>query len=241
MKSIGIMQPYFFPYIGYWQLINAVDEFILFDEVQYIRHGWINRNRILKKGGGWRYIQIPIEKHSRETLIKDIKIVKDIDIRGIIANALSYYKEIRAPNYEIVMNIINDVLVKDLDRDITKFNKNIMSSICNYLGIKTPISISSDYEFDYTNVRGSGDWALEISKQMEVDEYINPIGGKELFDVKKFDTGGIKIRFLEPYKIEYKQVGDIFEPSLSIIDVLMFNEKDIIVDMLNKYRLYSGD
>ena len=235
------MQPYFFPYIGYWQLINAVDEFILFDEVQYIRHGWINRNRILKKGGGWRYIQIPIEKHSRETLIKDIKIVKDIDIRGIIANALSYYKEIRAPNYEIVMNIINDVLVKDLDRDITKFNKNIMSSICNYLGIKTPISISSDYEFDYTNVRGSGDWALEISKQMEVDEYINPIGGKELFDVKKFDTEGIKIRFLEPYKIEYKQVGDIFKPSLSIIDVLMFNEKDIIVDMLNKYRLYSGD
>lgn len=235
------MQPYFFPYIGYWQLINAVDEFILFDEVQYIRHGWINRNRILKKGGGWRYIQIPIEKHSRETLIKDIKIVKDIDIRGIIANALSYYKEIRAPNYEIVMNIINDVLVKDLDRDITKFNKNIMSSICNYLGIKTPISISSDYEFDYTNVRGSGDWALEISKQMEVDEYINPIGGKELFDVKKFDTEGIKIRFLEPYKIEYKQVGDIFKPSLSIIDVLMFNEKDIIVDMLSKYRLYSGE
>ena len=235
------MQPYFFPYIGYWQLINAVDEFILFDEVQYIRHGWINRNRILKKGGGWRYIQIPIEKHSRETLIKDIKIVKDIDIRGIIANALSYYKEIRAPNYEIVMNIINDVLVKDLDRDITKFNKNIMSSICNYLGIKTPISISSDYEFDYTNVRGSGDWALEISKQMGVDEYINPIGGKELFDVKKFDTEGIKIRFLEPYKIEYKQVGDIFKPSLSIIDVLMFNEKDIIVDMLSKYRLYSGE
>ena len=235
------MQPYFFPYIGYWQLINAVDEFILFDEVQYIRHGWINRNRILKKGGGWRYIQIPIEKHSRETLIKDIKIVKDIDIREIIANALSYYKEIRAPNYEIVMNIINDVLVKDLYRDITKFNKNIMSSICNYLGIKTPISISSDYEFDYTNVRGSGDWALEISKQMGVDEYINPIGGKELFDVKKFDTEGIKIRFLEPYKIEYKQVGDIFKPSLSIIDVLMFNEKDIIVDMLSKYRLYSGE
>ena len=235
------MQPYFFPYIGYWQLINAVDEFILFDEVQYIRHGWINRNRILKKGGGWRYIQIPIEKHSRETLIKDIKIVKDIDIRGIIANALSYYKEIRAPNYEIVMNIINDVLVKDLDCNITKFNKNIMSSICNYLGIKTPISISSDYGFDYTKVRGPGDWALEISKQKGADEYINPIGGKELFDVKKFDTEGIKIRFLESYKIEYKQVGDIFEQSLSIIDVLMFNEKDIIVDMLSKYKLYGGD
>jgi len=234
--TLGIMQPYFFPYIGYWQLIKASDEFILFDDVQYIRHGWINRNRILKPKEGWIYITVPLKKHSRDDIIRDIKIADNIDWQDILLNPLNNYKKV-APFYLETADLIKDIINKFNDKNIVLINKTIIDAICKYLEIGAKITVSSDYNFDYSEVNAAGDWALAISKQKKADVYINPISGKELFDKEKFISNNVNILFLKPQEIVYNQKRKVFEPSLSIIDVLMFNGRDETARLLNLYDL----
>ena len=234
--TLGIMQPYFFPYIGYWQLIKAADEFILFDDVQYIRHGWINRNRILKPNEGWTYITIPLKKHSRNDLIKDIKVAGNIDWQDVLLNQLNNYKKL-AHFYSETINLIENI-IKKLDNDsAVEVNQIIIAELCGYLDIDTKITVSSHYNFDYSNVHDAGDWALEISRQKKAKVYINPISGKELFDKEKFISNNINILFLKPHEITYNQKRKPFEPWLSIIDVLMFNGKDETVKLLNYFSI----
>ena len=135
------MQPYFFPYIAYWQLINYSDMFVLFDDVQYIRHGWINRNRVLKDyNGNWKYITLPLEQHRREELIKNIKIRENLNIYETITNNLSLYKK-RAPYYDEVINEIEKITGNLRERNIAKINEVIIKNLCNFLGIHTKIII----------------------------------------------------------------------------------------------------
>ena len=236
--KLGIMQPYFFPYIGYWQLINAVDEFVLFDEVQFIRHGWINRNRVLKSGG-WAYITLPLKKHSRNIKISEIEISDGIDLQNYVLTRLTYYKN-KSPFYEDTVNLMDEILSDILETNLAAINERIIAKVTNVLGIKTKISMSSKRGFDYSGVNDSGEWALEISKQMDASEYINPISGREIFDNGKFNSNGIKITFISPKNTIYPQLGSSFEPWLSIIDVLMFNGMDKTMDMLNEYELKEG-
>lgn len=234
--TLGIMQPYFFPYIGYWQLIKASDEFILFDDVQYIRHGWINRNRILKPGEGWQYVTVPLKKHSRDDIIRDIKIADNADWQDILLNPLNNYKK-TAPFYSETINLIKGITGKFNDKSIAGVNKTIIEELCGYLGINTGITVSSGLNFDYSNVRGAGDWALEISRQKKAKTYINPVSGKELFDKEKFLSNNVDILFLKPREIAYNQKRAPFEPWLSIIDALMFNGRDETVRLLSYYDI----
>ena len=234
--TLGIMQPYFFPYIGYWQLIKAVDEFILFDDVQYIRHGWINRNRILKPGEGWTYITVPLKKHSRDDLIKDIKVSDISKIKDVLLNPLIVYKKI-APFYTETFNLLENIIKKINNDDLVEVNLIIIKELCGYLNINTKITVSSNYNFDYSRVGGAGEWALEISKQKKAEYYINPISGKELFDKEKFNANNINILFLKPKEIVYNQKRKVFEPWLSIIDVIMFNGKEETAMLLDYYDI----
>jgi hypothetical protein len=236
--KLGIMQPYFFPYIGYFQLINAVDEFILFDVVQYIERGWINRNRILSSNldEKWSYIIVPLKKHKNTDLISTIEISYAKNWTETIKGQLSYYKKIRAPFYNEMIKIIESIF-EHRYKFITELNNEILTRLCNYLGLKTRIKICSDLNFDFSNVENSGDWALEISKQIKTSLYINPIGGKDLFNIEKFNNNGIDLKFLKSNEIIYKQSRRDFVPWLSIIDVMMFNSKDEIKKMLNEYEL----
>ncbi|RTR36367.1 glycine transferase [Robertmurraya yapensis] len=234
--KLGIMQPYFFPYIGHFQLIKHVDMWVVFDDVQYIRHGWINRNRILHPSEGWQYIGFPVSKKSYKQEIKNVKISNGMDWRKKILNQLQHYKN-KAICYETTMDIINDSIKLETD-NISELNMNIMKNVCEYLDIDTRFIISSQASFNYDSIENAGDWALEISSQLGANEYINPINGKQLFSEEKFNNSGIKLSFFLPNNIEYNQIGlRDFISHLSIIDTMMFCSKDEIKDMLNEYEV----
>ena len=234
--KVGIMQPYFFPYIGYWQLIKEVDHFILLDEVQYIRHGWINRNRILKENGGWKYVVLDIKSHPRQEKIRNIEILESVNVIDYLERHLTVYKKI-ATYYEECLSLIRGIECLGDKRKITDINECVIKAISKYLGIGTTIYKSSDKSFDYSFVSGPGDWALEITRQVGGNEYVNPISGRNLFDKSKFEKNHIKLSFINPLEIRYSQGREQFEPSLSIIDVLMFNGREKTKELLGAYEI----
>ncbi|RDY23169.1 glycine transferase [Romboutsia maritimum] len=233
--KVGIMQPYFFPYLGYFQLINYVDKWIFFDDVQYIYHGWINRNRIIHPKKGWQYIILPLKKHSRGDLIKDIKVNNDQRWKDELLGKLTIYKK-RAPNYNEAIDVIQKSINIDTD-NITQLNAYIISTICNYLDINFEYEISSKCDFDYSNVSDSGEWALRICEQVNAYEYVNPYGGIDLFDKNKFEESNIQLKFMKMNDLKYPQRRNSFESNLSIIDVMMFNSKEKIKEMLELYEV----
>jgi len=229
-------QPYFFPYLGYFRLIKHTDRFILLDEVQYIRHGWIDRNRILKPGGGWQYIKVPVRKHARDTSIKNIRINNDLDWRTKMLGQLQHYKK-NAPNFARVEKIMEKVLVSEYD-SIVQLNLAGLKAICEYLKIYPVLQIFSEERFAIDPPNEPDEWALNICKAIPgVKEYWNPPGARDLFDRKKYRSGSIELRFLENRLRRYDQKRTVFEPGLSIIDVLMFNDPDHVNLMLDDFVL----
>jgi hypothetical protein len=240
--KLAIMQPYFLPYIGYWQLIHVVDKFVLLDDVQFIRHGWINRNRVLKHGGGWQYITVPLRNHSMDEVIKNIYAHNGKDWKTKILRQLEHYNygyNNKAPFYCEVIDLLKGIFSKISNENLTGVNALIIKEICCYLGIKTQVLISSDQKFNYECVQDAGEWALRIAEQMNVQEYINPMDGAHLFAPDKFRTSKIKLSFLKTDEIIYDQ-GKMFEPNLSIVDVLMFNGQALTQNLLNKCSIVTS-
>lgn len=237
--KLAIMQPYFFPYIGYWQLIHAADCFLLFDDAQYMRHGWVNRNRILKPGSGWQYILVPLKKHTVTEPIRNIQAHPDKQWKELIIGQLAHYKK-KARYFDETNEIVNEALFGNKEQSIAAINFAIIKRLCACLGIKREIIVSSEQNFDYTNVGDAGEWALRIAEQMGAAEYINPISGAILFNREKFSFSNIKLSFLRSHEIVYSQRG-IFEPSLSIIDVLMFNGIEGTKSLLENYSIETGN
>ena len=232
---LGIMQPYFFPYIGYISLIKHTDEFILFDTPQFIRHGWIERNRILKPKGGWMYISVPLIKHHQRTNIAEIQINNDTAWKEKIIAQLNHYK--KAPYYKQIIGLLGDVFCIDY-KYITSLNKKSLESICEYLGVNANISVFSEMNLEVDEVNAPDEWALNICKAIPgADEYWNPPGGMEFFDVSKYEKAGIDIRFQKMNLHEYRQGKSEFEKGLSIIDVMMYNSPEKIHEMLDDFEL----
>lgn len=231
------MQPYFFPYIGYFSLIKHTDKFILLDIVQFIRHGWIERNRILKPTEGWQYIQVPLQKHSQTTFIKDIRINNEIvDWKNKILAQLQHYKK-KSPYYFQTIKLLQDIFSSDYD-DIVSFNHVSLNKICEYLNIKTQIDVFSAMNLDIDKVNASDEWALNICKAIgNIDSYWNPIGGISFFNRAKYEHEKIDIKFQLVNLKGYSQCRNNFEPGLSIIDVMMFNTPEEINQMLDDYEL----
>ena len=235
--KLGIMQPYFMPYLGYFSLIKHTDRFILFDTVQFIRHGWIERNRILKQDGTWQYFQVPIIKpDGRDTIIKDIRINNDSDWKSRIIGQLQHYKK-KAPFYKVTIDLLNDVFSQEFD-DIVTLNQVSLEKVCEYLGIINSIEVFSKMDLIIEEAKAPDEWALNICKAISgADEYWNPTGGLSFFDRTKYDNAGIRIWFQEMVLTPYRQLGNEFEPGLSIIDVMMFNPPEAINQMLDNYKL----
>ena len=233
--KLGIMQPYFCPYIGYFSLIKHTDEFILFDVVQFIRHGWIERNRIIKQSGGTVYIQVPLMKHSRETLIKDLQIRNTENWKSKIRAQLTFYKKGNR-YYRRVLEVIESVFVNEYS-SIVLLNKDLLIAICKYLDINLNIQIFSEMNLKIEKAQEPDEWALNICKAYGVDEYWNPPNGKDFFDRSKYSNAGVNIKFHEIKISNYEQKGKIFEPALSIIDVMMHNHPDTINEFLDDYKL----
>ena len=235
--KLGIMQPYFMPYIGYISLIKHTDRFILFDTVQFIRHGWIERNRMLKQNEGWQYIQVPlIKQNGRDTLIKDIKINNQENWKNKILAQIQHYKKV-APYYRRVVSMLDDIFQREYE-DITTLNKYSLEVICKYLGFAKDIEIFSEMNLPIAPANEPDEWALNICKAIDgANEYINPIGGLSFFDRKKYEDSGIKLYFQEMEITEYSQKRSIFEPGLSVLDVMMWNDVNEINIMLDKFNL----
>ena len=234
--KVGIMQPYFFPYIGYWSLIKQTEHFILFDSVQFIKHGWIERNRILKPGEGSQYIKVPLEKYSRSTRINEIRINDNEDWRDKLFRQLEHYKK-RAPFYSETIGVVQEALNIQTD-SMVKLNENIILTVCKYLDIDVKLDIFSEMNLKIEEVNEPDEWALNICKAMgNVNEYWNPEGGLEFFNKSKYIDEGINIKFLKIKLERYSQRRESFEAGLSIIDVMMFNSKEEIKNMLNSYSI----
>jgi hypothetical protein len=228
------MQPYFLPYLGYYSLIKHTDKFILFDPVQFIRHGWIERNRILKPAEGWQYISVPLEKPGRTTLIKDVTVRTTENWRDKIFRQLEHYK--KAPYYKPTIEVLQQAFDTDAT-SITDLNTQVLTVTCTYLQVSTPFEVFSKMNLKIEEVTHAGEWALNICKAMGAKMYINPPGGRELFHRSEFEAAGIELYFLHQNLRPYPQRREVFEPGLSIVDVMMFNDVPAIKEMLDEIEL----
>lgn len=230
--KLGIMQPYFVPYMGYWQLMNAVDKYVIYDDVNYIKRGWINRNRILMDGNPI-YFNIPILAASQNKLIKEIEIVTDETlINKNLKRIEGAYK--KAPYYYDVIPYLEKILCFE-EKNLVRYLINSFEVICGYLDITTELICSSSLDKD-NSLKGK-DKILSICSLLEATEYYNVIAGKELYSFDEFRSQGIELKFLKTNDICYKQFSDKFSPNLSIIDVMMFNSKAQMKEFLHKFIL----
>ena len=233
--KLGIMQPYFFPYLGYWQLINAVDKYVVYDDVTYIKGGWISRNNILL-GGEKHLITLPLEKASSYRKINEISITKnEIALRKVIKTLESAYS--KAPYYQKIMPLIKNLILDN--ETIALLNYNSIIEISQYLGIKTEIILSSSLEKN--NLLKAQAKVIHINKLLGSDTYYNAIGGQDLYSTEEFQRNGVELYFLKMGEIEYKQYENKFVPGLSIIDILMFNDVDMVRQYLENYTLVRGN
>lgn len=230
--KLGIMQPYFFPYIGYWQLMNAVDKYVIYDDVNYIKRGWINRNNILINGKS-SIINLEIKGASQNKLINEIHVSDDKIYRAKLLKTLEHsYK--KAPYFNVVFPIIEEIIFND-EKIVSFYLENLIKKIAQYLEINTEFILSS--QINKNNALKGQDKIIEICKKMDATEYYNAIGGIELYSAEFFKSNGIQLNFLKTDLIEYKQFENAFQPNLSIIDVMMFNSKTEIKYFLEKYSL----
>ena len=232
--KIAIMQPYLFPYIGYFSLIKNTDHFVFFDTPQYIRKGWINRNRIIGATGEAVFFTIPVQKAKRETPINKIMISQNENWKMKILGQLNVYK--RAPYYNEVIQLVNDTLGIQTSSISDMAIASIVKT-CEYLGIHMKSEVFSEMNLRIPNVNAPDEWALYITKESGYDTYVNPPGGRYFFDPEKYKKHNIDLQFLEQEIVPYRQKGKEFIPALSIIDVMMFCSKDQIASMLRQYQI----
>lgn len=230
------MQPYVFPYIGYFQLIKSVDVFVFYDDVNYIKQGWINRNKILVSGKELLYT-IPLKDASSFNTIRETEVNVHLFVKWrakFLRTLEQSYK--KAPYFEEVYKLIVNILDNDFTLIADLANESIIK-ISAYLGIITKfLCSSSDYPDTKSLDRESR--LIEIIKRNNAVCYINPIGGQELYTKEFFLKKGIELSFIKSKQINYKQFNNEFIPWLSIVDVMMFNSPEEVNSMLDQYELF---
>ena len=229
--KLGAMQPYFFPYIGYFQLMNLTDQWIIFDDIQFVNKGWINRNRILHPNPKkkWQYFTIPLSGKNRFDKISKIQVDNKQNWRDSIYGKLSHYKR-RAPYYKNTMEFVRFSLNIEED-NLSKIVAHTITSVASLLSIKTTINQFSDLNLSNLKIENAGQWALEISKHVGATEYLNPINGRHLFNSCEFQNENINLKFLKRM-VQYSQRSEFFIPQLSIIDIMMWDSIESIKEML---------
>jgi hypothetical protein len=232
----AIMQPYFLPYIGYFQLINAVDQFVIYDDVAYIKNGWINRNRYLLNGQA-KYFTLSLDNASSFKPINQTYILDDEKQRAkekALKTLLMAYS--KASFFRSVHELIEEIILNP-DNNIATYNEFSIRKVCAFLNINTRIFVSSKIE-KRPNLKAQ-DKVIDICKNLQASVYINAIGGKSLYSQDFFGRNGIELKFLrsKSEKIIYNQFGDTFLPGLSIVDILMFNSSQEVHKFLEDYSL----
>ncbi|MCT4781665.1 MULTISPECIES: WbqC family protein [Exiguobacterium] len=233
--KVAIMQPYFFPYIGYYQLIHAVDTFVIYDDVHFIKKGWIHRNYILVDEHKVP-LTMSVKKMSQNRLILEHERA---NIEDVIRHQLKhlYHGYRRTSQFERVMPVLEQAIEYE-DRNVSRYLAHSIETIARYLGIRTNIICSSDLAIGKA-LRGQ-DRVLAICQALGATEYINAINGRALYDADAFDERGIRLSFIDTDIVPYDQGMETFEPYLSIIDLMMHCSKEEMQLMLDRYALISN-
>ena len=229
--TLGIMQPYFLPYIGYWQLLAAVDRFVVYDNIQYAKKGWINRNRFLRNGAD-AFFTVPLKKGSDFLNVADRAIADDFDPKTLLNPLAAAYR--KAPCFDAVFPMI-EAIVTAAPRNLFEYLHHSLVVTANYLEIRTPIVVSSTVAIDH-GLKAERK-VLALCQALGATRYVNAIGGRELYSTSAFAEQGIELKFIQSRPITYRQYDNPFVPGLSIVDVLMFNSRDAVRDMLGEYDL----
>ncbi|UFH52018.1 WbqC family protein [Spirosoma sp. KNUC1025] len=233
--TIAIMQPYFLPYIGYIQLMSAVDTFILYDDVAFINRGWINRNRLLINGQEYLFT-VPLKDASQNKHINEVHLADDPKWRSKLLKTIEQgYR--KAPFYQTVMPLTEKIVnfTTDSIADLVHFS---LLELIQYLSLSTQL-IKSSSIYENSDLKAQAR-ILDICLKEKATRYINPIGGIELYDKSTFAEAGIGLNFIKSRLVEYPQGNrgtNEFIPWLSIIDVLMYNDVTAVKEMLNEYDL----
>ncbi len=234
--KVAIMQPYFFPYIGYFQLINSVDLFVFYDDVNFVKQSWINRNYILldKKK---HLLTVPCKSISQNKPINVIEIDKENRCFKTILLTIDIAYRKEAPYFSSVFPVIENAMTSN-SGSISGLAIESIVSTCKYLNIQTKFMVASE-SFSETIGQGKSGRLKSICKNLGADEYINAIGGIELYDKKEFNEYGINLSFIKnSNNLSYSQGrNQQFIPNLSIIDVMMFNPVQEITQMIENYEL----
>jgi hypothetical protein len=230
--KLGVMQPYFLPYIGYFQLINAVDMFVVYDNIKYTKKGWINRNRMLVNETD-KMFSLSLKKDSDFLDIVEREIAPDFNRSKLLNQFKGAYS--CAPYFSEIFPLLEQIISYE-DQNLFRFIHHSLISICKYLNINTEIRISSNIAIDHKLKNQNK--VIAFCESLAANTYINAIGGIELYSQEQFQAKGIELKFIKSKPFEYKQFDNDFVPWLSIVDIMMFVPLEIIRDqILNNYEL----
>lgn len=217
---LAIMQPYFFPYIGYYQLLAAVDRFIVYDNIKYTKKGWINRNRMLQNGTDALFT-LPLKSDSDTKDVRERELAADFRRDSLLNQIRNAYR--RAPYFSQTYPLVEQI-VRHEETNLFRYVANSLAATCEHLGIATELSISSGIAIDHGLKKQ--DKVLALCEAVGARTYVNASGGKDLYSREAFRERGVELEFIQSRPFEYPQFGGVFVPWLWIIDVMMFNSME---------------
>lgn len=236
MKKIGIMQPYFLPYIGYFQLMDMVDEFVIYDNIEFSRASWIRRNRMLQNGKD-TYFTLPIKSDSdfldvdQRYLVDDFQKEANKLLRRIEGNY------IKAPYFEEFFPVVEQIINCE-KRNLFDYILHSVTVMKEYLQIETPIRIFSQLGKEIHQLKAQ-DKVIGACKALHATHYINSSGGIDLYNQEDFQKENIELLFYKPEHLKYPQFDHEFVPYLSVLDACMFNSRDKVQEYLNHYEIIN--
>ena len=230
------MQPYFFPYAGYFSLIHSVEHFMFFDDVQYIKKSWMSRNRLLNIEKEEPYFIRPtLIKPDYKALLTSVKLDSNDKWKLKLLQQLKGYKN-KAPFYYEVLSLLESIFIEDFEY-LNAFNIKSTIEICKVLGFKTKFDKYTDYNFWFEGKPGESDWGRVIAKELNASHYINSPGGESFITAEPFSKINMKLGFIQPELKAYNQMNDSFIPGLSIIDMLLFNGFERTAALISEYDI----
>jgi hypothetical protein len=229
--KLGIMQPYFFPYFGHFALVAAVDEWVVFDVTQYTPKTWMNRNRILHPKESWQYVTVPLSNSSIATRIHEARVLDLAQTKTSLLGKLSSFRK-QAPYFGQIEQMLRETFERVDSDSLCKLNVEGLKAVCRYLDLPFSYRICSELDLDYPPEMGAGDWAPFICDKLGASEYVNPAGGRALFDPAHFQRLGITLSFIDAQAFSYDCSPYRHEPNLSIIDVLLWNAPEKVAQAL---------
>ncbi|WP_109514327.1 WbqC family protein [Pseudomonas ovata] len=230
--TLGIMQPYFFPYLGYFQLIASVEQGLLFDIVHYQRQSWMNRNRVLDAQGGWQYINVPVTLEQGR-LIEHARVLDRPGALRRIKGQLEHYRK-KAPFFRETLQVLEHTFALCQSDSLTELNARSLQSVCDYLGMDFTWKRCSALQLPLPEISYAGQWALEISQLQNARCYINAPGGRAIFRPQDWLDRGIELRFLALTPLVYDPAPYPFVENLSILDVMMWNAPQTIMAFIRE-------